>query len=90
MFDDLTALLADLDLETEYEIGTTFYLREMTQFDFWYTGVAEDDTEVAWYGYKISPLEAKTDLTDYVEKEAGKELIPTVDLQVVSNKIRNY
>ena len=45
MFDDLTALLADLDLETEYEIGTSFYLREMTQFDFWYTGVAEDDTE---------------------------------------------
>lgn len=81
VFDDLTALLADLDLETEYEIGTSFYLREMTQFDFWYTGVAEDDTEVAWYGYKISPLEAKTDLTDYVEKEAGKELIPTADLQ---------
>ena len=43
----------------------------MTQFDFWYTGVAEDDTEVAWAGgYKISPLEAKTDLSDYVEKES--------------------
>lgn len=81
VFDDLTALLADLDSGTEYEIGTSFYLREMTQFDFWYTGVAEDDTEVAWYGYKISPLEAKTDLADYVEKEAGKELIPTADLQ---------
>ena len=82
VFADLDALLADLDsLETEYEIGTSFYLREMTQFDFWYTGVAEDDTEVAWYGYKISPLEAKIDLTGYVEKEAGKELIPTADLQ---------
>jgi hypothetical protein len=80
VFNDLNALLADLDLGTEYEVGTSFYLREMTQFDFWYTGVAEDDPAVAWYGYKISPLEAKTDLTDYVKKETGKELIPSADL----------
>ena len=73
--DEMKIKLAELAKE-DYKIGDVVFIVDNNVPDYWIVDVADEQNQEGYYGYfKVSPLEAKTNLNEYYSKEDVDDLI---------------
>lgn len=73
--DEMKTKLAELAKE-DCKIGDVVFIVDNNVPDYWIVDVADEQNQEGYYGYfKVSPLEAKTNLNEYYDKEDVDKLI---------------
>lgn len=73
--DEMKTKLAELAKE-DYKIGDVIFIVDNNVPDYWIVDVADEQNQEGYYGYfKVSPLEAKTNLNEYYSKDDVDDLI---------------
>lgn len=73
--DEMKIKLVELAKE-DYKIGDVVFIVDNNVPDYWIVDVADEQNQEGYYGYfKVSPLEAKTNLNEYYNKEDVDDLI---------------